>query len=141
MKKNGFIWAILAFTLLGSCPINAASQQSSSVSQYLEKQLLEFKDAFVCARKKGFGACSPAQKTRIVATGLAVIGAIAALGYSGARGARWWQKPQEKKALVKDKTRRLEGKAGVDDEENIPRGRQRNGTPKVSNGKITRVVQ
>lgn len=120
MKKNGFIAAILAFTLLGNAHIQTTSHRpADSATSRLKKQVQAFKDAFACAREKGFGACTPAQKKRIVATGLAIIIVLVALGYGGVRGAAWWRKWQKDR---QQETERLEAKR--EKLEKIPPGKQ-----------------
>ncbi len=72
MNTNRILIAVLALFLLSNQPIMAAEPNTSNIIDRAKKEWREFKEAVSCLRKKGFRACSRAQKARIIAAGIAL---------------------------------------------------------------------
>ena len=95
---KSIILAILATSLLVGQPMAAQKQSQPSAQSRLinraKKEWREFKEALKCMRQKGFRGCTPAQKKRIVAAGIAVVAAIALTA-----GGIWWGRSVHAAAL------------------------------------------
>lgn len=103
MKNNQIILAVLATSLLLGQPMVAQEQSQPKRTSRLKQEYEIFKGALKCVRQKGLRGCTRAQKKRLMAAGMAVIGIIG-VGVLGYRVISTQQMPPEVSAKEDDDT-------------------------------------